>query len=247
MSFRRQMNESVFGFSTREHFLLLPQAFRHSLLRHQILLKGIASAKRMTMDDGTFAPLLTLLDDPMFYDLSRQVHDAKRVFDGLCGSKDLISWNAMIAGFSKHEQKESAFELFIEMQRIWIETDVYTYTSVLSCCSGEEHRIFGKSLHCLVIKKGLEQVTSASNALISMYIQFPTSAMREALSLFESLESKDTVSWNSIMTGLSQKGLSEDAVKFFSCLRSSNIEVDDYAFSAVLRSCSDLATHQLVL
>lgn len=238
------------------------------------LLGSMEVKAALTMDDGTFAPLLTLLDDPMFYNLSKQVHakvlrlglqheiticnamitsyadcgsvsDAKRVFDGLGGSKDLITWNSMLAGFSKHELKESAFELFIEMQRTWIEADIYTYTSILSACSGEQDQIFGKSLHCLVIKKGLEQVTSVSNALISMYIQFPTGAMKDALSLFESLESKDLVSWNSIMTGLSQKGPSEDAVKFFSHLRSSNTEVDDYAFSAVLRSCSDLATFQL--
>lgn len=228
----------------------------------------------MTMDDGTFAPLLTLLDDPMLYNLLKQVHakvlilglqheiticnamissyadcgsvsDAKRVFDGLGGSKDLISWNSMLTAFSKHELKESAFKLFIEMQMSWIETDIYTYTGILSACSGEEHQIFGKSLHGLVIKQGLEQVTSVSNALVSMYIQFPIGAMKEALSLFESLKSKDLVSWNSIMTGFSQKGLSEDALKFFSYLRSSNIEVDDYAFSAVLRSCSDLATLRL--
>ncbi|ESQ32893.1 hypothetical protein EUTSA_v10005512mg [Eutrema salsugineum] len=238
------------------------------------LLGSMEMEGTVRLDDGTFAPLLTLLDDPMFYSLSGQAHakvlklgleqeitvrnalitsyadcgsvsDAKRVFDGLRGSKDLVTWNSMIAGFSKHEQKESAFELFIKMQRTWIETDVYTYTSILSACSGEEHEIFGKSLHGLVLKKGLEQITSVSNALISMYIQFPTGAIKDALSLFESLESKDLVSWNSILTGLSQKGPSEDAVKFFRCLRSSDIEVDDYAFSAVLRSCSDLATLQL--
>ncbi|KAJ0237923.1 putative pentatricopeptide repeat-containing protein [Hirschfeldia incana] len=225
------------------------------------------------MDDGTFAPLLTLLDDPMLCSLLKGVHgkvlklglekeiticnamvssyadcglvsDAKRVFDGVGGLKDLITWNSMLAGFSKLEQKESAFEMFIEMQRTRIETDVYTYTSILSICE-EEHQVFGQSLHCLVIKKGLEQVTSVSNALISMYIQFPACALNDALSLFEALEAKDLVSWNSVLTGLSQKGPSEDAVKFFSYLRSSNVEVDDYAFSAVLRSCSDLATLQL--
>ncbi|RID76229.1 hypothetical protein BRARA_B03211 [Brassica rapa] len=226
------------------------------------------------VDDGTFAPLLTLLDDPLLCNLLKEVHgkvlklglekeiticnamvssyadcglvlDAKRVFDGLGGSKDLITWNSMLAGFSKLEQKDSAFELFIEMLRTRIETDVYTYTSILSTCCGEEHRVFGQSLHCLVIKKGLEQVTSVSNALISMYTQFPTCALNDALSLFESLEDKDLVSWNSVLTGLSQKGQSEDAVKFFSYSRSLNMEVDDYAFSAVLRSCSDLATLQL--
>ncbi|EOA23569.1 hypothetical protein CARUB_v10016762mg [Capsella rubella] len=238
------------------------------------LLGSMEMKAALTMDDGTFAPLLTLLDDPMFFNLLKQVHakvlklglehkiticnamissyadcgsvsDAKRVFDGLGCLKDLISWNSMLTGFSKHELKESAFKLFIEMQRTRIEDDIYTYTGILSACSGEEHQIFGNSLHGLVIKKGLEQVTSVSNALVSMYIQFPTGAMEDALSLFESLKSKDLVSWNSIMTGFSQKGLSEDAMNFFSLLRSSYIEVDDYGFSAALRSCADLATLQL--
>lgn len=238
------------------------------------LLGSMEMNAAMTMDDGTFAPLLTLLDDPMFCNLTKQVHakvlklgleheinicnaminsyadsgsvsDAKRVFDGLGGLKDLFTWNSMLTAFSKHELKESAFELFTEMQRTRIETDIYTYTGILSACSDEEHQIFGKSFHSLVIKKGLQQVTSVSNALISMYIQFPTDAMKDALSLFESLKSKDLVSWNSIMTGLSQMGLSKDAVNFFSYIRFSDIEVDDYAFSAVLRACSDLATLQL--
>ncbi|KAL1206241.1 putative pentatricopeptide repeat-containing protein [Cardamine amara subsp. amara] len=238
------------------------------------LLSSMEMNDAMIMDGGSFAPLLTLLDDPVLCNLTKQVHakvlklgledeiticnaminsyadcglvlDAKRVFDGLGGLKDLITWNSMLTAFSKHELKESAFELFIEMQRSWIETDVYTYTGILSACSGEEYQFFGESLHGLVIKKGLEQVTSVSNALVSMYIQFPTGAMKGPLSLFESLKSKDLVSWNSILTGLSQNSFSEDAVKFFSYLRSSNIEVDDYAFSAVLRSCSDLATLQL--
>lgn len=56
---------------------------------------------------------------------------------------------------------------------------------------------------------------------------------------------KDRVSWNSILTGFSQYGLSENALKLFQEMRLNHEEIDHYAFSAVLRSCADVATLQL--
>uniref|UniRef100_A0A6N2MN52 Pentatricopeptide repeat-containing protein n=1 Tax=Salix viminalis TaxID=40686 RepID=A0A6N2MN52_SALVM len=69
--------------------------------------------------------------------------------------------------------------------------------------------------------------------------------MKAALNLFHSMKSKDRVSWNSILTGFSQMGFSEDALKLFGHMRSSLEEIDDYAYAAGLRSCSDLAILQL--
>uniref|UniRef100_A0A0A9DAF8 Pentatricopeptide repeat-containing protein n=1 Tax=Arundo donax TaxID=35708 RepID=A0A0A9DAF8_ARUDO len=69
--------------------------------------------------------------------------------------------------------------------------------------------------------------------------------MEDAYKCFSSLVLKDTVSWNSMLTGYSQHGLSADALRFFRCMRSENIRTDEYTFSAALRSCSDLAVLQL--
>ena len=48
-----------------------------------------------------------------------------------------------------------------------------------------------------------------------------------------------------MLTGYSQHGLSADALRFFRCMQSENIRTDEFAFSAALRSCSDLAVLQL--
>ncbi|XVE71292.1 hypothetical protein DITRI_Ditri10aG0139600 [Diplodiscus trichospermus] len=226
------------------------------------------------VDDGTFAPLLTLLDDIEFYKLTIQVHDkiikhglefdntvcnamitsysecgsikdARKAFDGAIGLRDLVTWNSMLAAYLVHEKEELGFKLFLDMQRLGFEPDIYTYTSVLSACFEKAHKSHGKSLHAVVIKRGLEYSVPISNALIAMYLKSNNTSMEEALNIFESMELKDRVSWNSILTGFSQIGLSEDALKFFGQMRSLMMEIDHYAFSAVLRSCSDLATLQL--
>ncbi|KAK9032353.1 hypothetical protein V6N11_056624 [Hibiscus sabdariffa] len=180
------------------------------------------------VEDGTFAPLLTLLDDIEFYKLAIQIHgkiikhglvfddtvcnamitsysdcgsigDARKVFDGAVGMRDLVTWNSMLAVYLVHEEEELGFQLFLDMQRLGFEPDIYTYTSVLSACFEKAHKSHGQSLHGVVIKRGME-------CLI---------------------------------------GLSEDALKLFGQMRSLTVEIDHYAFSAALRSCTVLATLQL--
>ncbi|KAK9274261.1 hypothetical protein L1049_019075 [Liquidambar formosana] len=226
------------------------------------------------IDDGTFAPLLTLLDDAEFYKLMMQMHaktvkhglasdttvcnatitsysdcgsveDAERVFDGAVGTRDLVTWNSMLAAYLVHCQGGLAFKVFLDMQELGFEPDIYTYTSVISGCLEEAHQCLGKSLHGLVIKRGLDRSVSISNSLIAMYLKSNSKSMEDALNIFKYMESRDHISWNSILTGFSQIGLSENALKFFGHMRSELVVMDHYAFSAALRSCSDLATLQL--
>ncbi|XP_048444099.1 putative pentatricopeptide repeat-containing protein At3g25970 [Pyrus x bretschneideri] len=51
--------------------------------------------------------------------------------------------------------------------------------------------------------------------------------------------------WRENLTGFSQIGLNEDALKLFGDMKNSEVEIDHYALSAVLRSSSDLVTLQL--
>ncbi|KAL8112685.1 hypothetical protein AgCh_020122 [Apium graveolens] len=230
--------------------------------------------ERTSVDDGTFAPLLTLLDDPVLYKLTLQLHgavlkhglahcntvynatitaysacgsiqDAKRVFDSFPFARDLVTWNAMLAAYIVHEQENNAFILFLKLRELGLMPDLYTYTSMISACSGKPQECQGKSLHCLVLKTGLEQSTPISNSLIAMYLRSNSIYMEEALLIFSSMNVKDRVSWNSVLTGFSQYGLSENALKLFQEMNLNHEEIDHYAFSAVLRSCADMATLQL--
>lgn len=237
------------------------------------LLKQMERYEGVHLDDGTFSPLLTLFDDPKFYRLLSHVHakvlksgldfrntvlnamitsysecgsldDARRVFDNAVGYRDLVSWNSMLGACLQHDEFELAFLLFLEMEQYGVGHDIYTYTSILSACNGETQGVQGKPLHALVVKRGLEKLTSVSNSLVSMYLKSNRLGIEDALKVFENMEIRDSVSWNSILTGLSQTGQSEDALKIFVQMLSDCLEIDHYAFSAALRSCSDLATLQ---
>ncbi|KAI3473018.1 hypothetical protein Pfo_030101 [Paulownia fortunei] len=206
------------------------------------------------VDDATFAPLMTLLYDVKLYELTRQLHgkimkrglehentvlnstitaysecgrieDAKRVFDSADGCRDLVTWNSIKCGF----------DIFLEMVRLRLELDAYTYSSIISACFGDAQQSLGNP--CMV--------TQVSNVLISMYLKFNSQSVEDALKVFEHIDAKDLVSWNTILTGLSQNGLSENALRLFQQMHIDYLVIDHYAFAAVLRSCSDLATLQL--
>ncbi|KAL0330164.1 UNVERIFIED_CONTAM: putative pentatricopeptide repeat-containing protein [Sesamum radiatum] len=226
------------------------------------------------VDDATFAPLLTLLYDVELYELTRQLHgkivkcglehentvinatitayaecgsiqDAERVFDSADGYRDLVTWNSMLAAYLEHDLEECGFDIFIKMVRLRLDLDAYSYSSIISTCFGDTQQSFGKPFHTLVIKRGLEQVTQVSNALISMYLRSNNQSMEDALKVFKHIDMKDLVSWNTILTGLSQNGLSENALRLFQQLHLHYMVIDQYTFAAVLRSCSDLATLRL--
>ncbi|KAJ0647393.1 putative tetratricopeptide-like helical domain superfamily [Helianthus annuus] len=226
------------------------------------------------LDDGTFSPLLTLFDSPDLYKQTVQVHcaiikhgmlsdcsvlnatisaysgcgsveDAKKVFDSASDERDIVSWNAMLAAYLEHDKRVLAFNLFSMMQNLGFEPDIYTYTSMISSCFEEEVTNQGQPLHALVIKRGVEHLIPVSNSLMAMYSGSNGVYMDNAIRIFNEMEVKDHVSWNSMLTGLSQHGFSENALKLFQIMQSGNVGMDYYAFSTVLRSCADVAALQL--
>ncbi|CAM8887763.1 unnamed protein product [Rhodiola kirilowii] len=127
------------------------------------------------------------------------------------------------------------------MQASGFEPDVYTFTSVISCSLDDE---LGKSFHGLIFKKGLERSVPISNSLMSMYLKSDSKSLEDALRIYESMEKRDQVSWNSILAGFSQNGLSENALECLKQMWLELVEIDQYAFSTVFKACSDLATLQ---
>ncbi|XP_022949850.1 pentatricopeptide repeat-containing protein At2g37320 [Cucurbita moschata] len=164
-----------------------------------------------------------------------EMNDACQVFDEM-PVRNVVSWTAIIAGFAQEWQVDMCLELFQRMRRMALQPNEFTFATILSACTGSGALGVGRSLHCQTFKMGFDSHVHIANALISMYCK--CGALNFAVYLFEAMEVKDTVSWNSIIAGYAQHGLSLQAIDLFKAMRKQQqVEADGITFLGVLSSC----------
>ena len=73
-----------------------------------------------------------------------------------------------------------------------------------------------------------------SNALISMYSKC---GMLQKAQVFEQIPVQDVVSWNAIITGHVQNGLTNEALKCFFRMESEGVLADEVTYICILKAC----------
>ncbi|XP_076894809.1 pentatricopeptide repeat-containing protein At3g63370, chloroplastic-like [Bidens hawaiensis] len=163
---------------------------------------------------------------------------AKLLFEKLDERTDVVSWNSIISAYSASGLSLEALKLFREMQTYNVLPNVYTFVATLNACDESLYLIFGKELHAFLLKSGLYQDTHVTNALIVMYTK--CGKMREAESIFYSMDGKESIIWNSLLSGFVQNGLYDDAVDLFHQMQKAGQKPDLYSILSIISAVSRL-------
>ena len=123
---------------------------------------------------------------------------ARKLFDRM-PERDVVSWTAMISGYSRCEHHRSAFLLFKQMRREPVRANDFTYGSVLKSCKGLGCLKEGMQVHGCVEKGRFVENLVVRSALLCLYAK--CGKMEDARLLFESMKERDLVSWNIIIHG----------------------------------------------
>ncbi|KAM1247262.1 hypothetical protein ACFX2J_043225 [Malus domestica] len=167
--------------------------------------------------------------------------EAARMLD-VIPVKNLISWNAMIAGFTLEGNGERALVLFRKMQRLGEMPDEYTITSTLKACSGLGAIRQGSQIHSFLITKGFlcSVQTTVAGAFVDLYVK--CGHLTEAQRVFYQIEQKNLVSWSSLILGYAQERNLLQATNLFRQLRVSvDHKVDGFVLSSLMGVFADFA------
>ncbi|KAJ3679836.1 hypothetical protein LUZ60_016114 [Juncus effusus] len=121
------------------------------------------------------------------------------VFDRVKDQKHGM-WNAMISGYAQNGLDQEALNLFIKMESLaGLNPNETTIASVLPACVKCDLFERKESIHGYVIKRGMESDRFVQNALMDMYGRVGKTDVSRRI--FESMEVKDLVSWNTLIAG----------------------------------------------
>ncbi|KAJ0965745.1 hypothetical protein J5N97_026883 [Dioscorea zingiberensis] len=152
-----------------------------------------------------------------------KVSDARCIFDELC-DVDLVSWTAMVVGYTQKGCPIEALKLFSDKKWTDIIPNSVTIASALSASAQLKDLFFGKSVHALGFKLGFEEYDVMKNALVDMYAK--CCKMLEAKYIFESVFQKNVVTWNVMMAGYSQNNFGYEALSLFRQMQTAGCSPD---------------------
>ncbi|KAL2938801.1 hypothetical protein RDABS01_022250 [Bienertia sinuspersici] len=149
---------------------------------------------------------------------------------------DRVSYGAMISGCVQNGNSQQALNIFRDMQLSGIDPDEATMLALLPACSYLAALKYGACAHGYSIIRGFVADTSICNALIDMYAK--CGKVKTAREVFNRMQKRDIISWNSMIAGYGIHGLGSDALALFNDLRSEGLMPDDITFISLLIACT---------
>ncbi|KAL2342989.1 hypothetical protein Fmac_004274 [Flemingia macrophylla] len=165
--------------------------------------------------------------------------NARAVFD-LLAAINLVSYNAMIEGYSRQDKLFEALDLFHEMRLSSLSPTLLTFVSILGLSASLFLREVSCQIHGLVIKYGVSIDNFAGSALIDVYSK--CSCVGDARLVFEEIYNKDIVVWNAMFSGYSQQLENEESLKLYKDLQMSKLKPNEFTFAAVITAASNIAS-----
>ncbi|XP_059070365.1 pentatricopeptide repeat-containing protein At3g12770-like [Cryptomeria japonica] len=163
------------------------------------------------------------------------VESARQVFDKM-SKENLVTWNAMIAGYVHNGHAKEALMLFGQMKQRNIEPDSVTMVSLLPACAHLGFLNKGKWFHDYIVQNGFEMNLPIGNSLIDMYAK--CGSIVAARKLFDRMLQRDVVSWSAMICGYGMHGHVEDALELFHQMQQTGTKPNHITFVGVLSPCS---------
>ncbi|XP_057825740.1 pentatricopeptide repeat-containing protein DOT4, chloroplastic isoform X2 [Cryptomeria japonica] len=158
--------------------------------------------------------------------------DARHVFDKM-SERDVVSWNAMIAGCVQNGYFDEALKLFRQMQIQRMKPDA---ASILSVLPGLNLRL-GREIHNYIITNSLES-SVVCNSLVAMYAR--CGCIEDAVRVFDRLCQKTVASWNAIITGCVQNRKPNKGMSLFRQMLVTQMKPDQISVLGVVQLCASI-------
>ncbi|KAF3435081.1 hypothetical protein FNV43_RR22168 [Rhamnella rubrinervis] len=167
-----------------------------------------------------------------------KISDARWVFDRI-PERDVVCWNSMIGGYVQSSQFNEAFDMFLKMRGYGITPSPITMVSLIQACGRSGYMELGKCVHGCVLQLGMGEDVLVLTSLVDMYSNMGD--IGNAHWVFETMPSRNLVSWNTLISGCIQNGLVHDSFALFRKLVTSGGGFDSRIIVSLIQGCARTA------
>ncbi|MQL82592.1 hypothetical protein Taro_015073 [Colocasia esculenta] len=198
-----------------------------------------------------------------------RLRDARSLFNRL-PQRDIVSWNTMMAGCFLNGEFVDAVKLFVHLVRDTnLDPNSITLSCTMKACGAIGCRRLGVQLHSFVVKFGFASDQGIEASVLDMYVkcedmdcatrQFELTAdpnlfcwnsmilvyarslgPEDALELFYQMPQRNIVSWNTMISTLSQHGRGIEALRMFIIMNEERFKHDSVGYASVLGACTSI-------
>ncbi|TKY54717.1 Pentatricopeptide repeat-containing protein [Spatholobus suberectus] len=165
------------------------------------------------------------------------IEDARKGFEYI-QQPDVVLWTSIITGYVQNGDYEGALNLYGKMQMGGVIPNDLTMASVLKACSSLAALDQGKQMHAGIIKHGFSLEVPIGSALSAMYAK--CGSLDDGYCIFWRMPARDVISWNAMISGLSQNGCGNEALELFEEMCSEGTKPDSVTFVNLLSACSHM-------
>jgi pentatricopeptide repeat protein len=152
-------------------------------------------------------------------------------------ARDVVSWNAMIAGYARDGQAHEALECFALMRSEGLSPNEITFACILSACSCLTAVDKGIHIHNEIANAGLLGTSLAlGNALVNMYAK--CGLLERAHQVLKELPLRDTVSWSALIAGYARKGQDCEVKSCLEQMLNEGVPPNELTFLSLLNAFS---------
>ncbi|KAH7276434.1 hypothetical protein KP509_39G007300 [Ceratopteris richardii] len=177
----------------------------------------------------------TLLD---LYAKCNSIHDAQWIFDNL-DAKCVVSWNALISGHNNCKNIKKSLQYLEQMKEEGFLPQAVTFVLSLKACGMACDINKGRHLHCEVSSLSLLGSNMfIGSAMIDMYAK--CGDIVKSREVFDSLLSRNVVSWNSLITGYVECRFFEEALECTEQMQCEGVSQSNVTLVCSLKACGSI-------
>ncbi|XP_068656545.1 putative pentatricopeptide repeat-containing protein At1g69350, mitochondrial [Aristolochia californica] len=148
-------------------------------------------------------------------------------------------WMAMILSYNERASFQEAIDTFVKMQKFNVEPNEITIMDILFSCSQLGYLREGKSVHGVVIRKGMDpRFNLMGSSLVDLY--GGCGKMVYCCHVFDNVQEKTVMLWNSLIAVYARNGIPEEALTHYIQMQVQGLHPDTFTLAASLSACGHI-------